>query len=77
MSKSQEHETALLRGLSPREREVLILVVEGRTSREIAQAIGVQPSTIDTYRSRIMAKLGVEELPSLVRFAVRHGLIKP
>ena len=77
VSKSEEHETALLRELSPREREVLILVVEGRTSREIARAIGVQPSTVDTYRSRIMAKLGIEDLPSLVRFAVRHGLIKP
>ena len=77
VSKQQEHEAALLRGLSPREREVLVLVVEGRTSREIAQVIGVQPSTIDTYRSRIMAKLGIEDLPSLVRFTVRHGLIKP
>jgi RNA polymerase sigma factor (sigma-70 family) len=77
VSKQEEHEAALLRGLSPREREVLVLVVEGRTSREIAQVIGVQPSTIDTYRSRIMAKLGIEDLPSLVRFAVRHGLIKP
>ena len=77
MSKQEEHETALLNGLSPREREVLILVVEGRTSREIAGAMGVQPSTIDTYRSRIMAKLEIEDLPSLVRFAVRHGLIKP
>jgi len=77
VSKQEEHETALLKGLSPREREVLVLVVEGRTSREIARAIGVQPSTIDTYRSRIMAKLGIEDLPSLVRFAVRHGLIKP
>jgi DNA-binding NarL/FixJ family response regulator len=77
VSKQEEHEAALLRGLSPREREVLVLVVEGRTSREIAQVIGVQPSTVDTYRSRIMAKLGIEDLPSLVRFAVRHGLIKP
>ena len=77
MSKQQEHETALLQALSRREREVLILVVQGRTSKQIAQVIGVQPSTIDTYRSRIMAKLGIEDLASLVRFAVRHGLIKP
>jgi RNA polymerase sigma factor (sigma-70 family) len=77
VSKQQEHETALLQALSPREREVLILVVQGRTSKQIAQVIGVQPSTIDTYRSRIMAKLGIEDLASLVRFAVRHGLIKP
>jgi two-component system, NarL family, invasion response regulator UvrY len=56
---------------------VLILVVEGRTSKEIARAVGVKPSTVDTYRSRIMAKLGVEDLASLVRFAVRHRLIAP
>ena len=56
---------------------MLILVVEGRTSKEIARVVGVKPTSIDTYRSRIMAKLGIEDLPSLVRFAVRHGLIKP
>jgi RNA polymerase sigma factor (sigma-70 family) len=75
--KEKEHEIAVLAGLSPREREVLVLVVEGRTSREIARIVGVKPSTIDTYRSRTMAKLRIEDLPSLVRFAVRHGLIKP
>jgi DNA-binding NarL/FixJ family response regulator len=77
VSKQEEHEAALLQGLSPREREVLVLVVEGRTSKEIALAVGVKPSTVDTYRSRIMAKLGIEDLPTLVRFAVRHGLIAP
>lgn len=56
---------------------MLVLVVEGRTSKEIALAVGVKPSTVDTYRSRIMAKLGIEDLPTLVRFAVRHGLIAP
>ena len=56
---------------------MLILVVQGRTSKEIALSVGVKPSTIDTYRSRVMEKLGVEDLPSLVRFAVRHGLIRP
>jgi DNA-binding NarL/FixJ family response regulator len=63
--------------LSPRERQVLKLVVEGRTSKEIAAMTGVKPGTIDTYRSRIMAKLEIGELASLVRFAIRHGLIKP
>jgi RNA polymerase sigma factor (sigma-70 family) len=66
-----------LRRLSARERQVLILVVEGRTSKEIARIVGVKPSSIDTYRSRIMAKLEIGDLASLVRFAIRHGLIKP
>lgn len=77
MSKQKEHETAALEALTARERAVLLHVVEGRASKEIARLLGVKPSTVDTYRSRIMAKLRVEDLPSLVRFAVRHGLINP
>ena len=67
---------AALDVLSPRERQVLKLVVEGKTSKEIAAIIGVKPSSIDTYRSRIMAKLEVGDLASLVRYAIRHGVIK-
>lgn len=63
-------------GLSPRERQVLKLVVEGKTSREIAGIIGVKPGTIDTYRSRLMAKLEIADITALVRYAIRHGLIK-
>jgi DNA-binding CsgD family transcriptional regulator len=63
--------------LSARERDVMKLVVEGRTSREIAAMFGVKPSSIHTYRSRIMAKLQINDIPSLVRFAIRHGLIRP
>lgn len=78
MSTEKERQQAdALRTLSAREREVLVLVVEGRTSKEIARIVGVKPTTIDTYRSRIMAKLEISDVPSLVRFAIRHGLIKP
>jgi DNA-binding NarL/FixJ family response regulator len=62
--------------LSRRECEVLKLVVEGRTSKEIAVLIGVKPSSIHTYRSRIMAKLEIEDIASLVRLAIRHGVIR-
>jgi PAS domain S-box-containing protein len=61
--------------LSAREREVLGLVVAGRTSRDISAALGIAPASVDTYRSRIMLKLGVEDLASLVRFAIRHGIV--
>ncbi len=64
-----------LQRLTAREIQVLKLVVEGRTSKEIARSMGVEPTTIDTYRSRIMAKLEVGDLPGLVRLAIRHGLI--
>lgn len=72
----EEPPVARLERLSAREIQVLKLVVEGCTSKEIARALGVQPSTIDTYRSRIMAKLGVDDIPTLVRLAIRHGLIQ-
>jgi len=61
--------------LSGREREVLQLVVEGRSSAEIAQALALSVKTVETYRSRIMAKLGVKDLPGLVKFAIRQGVI--
>jgi DNA-binding NarL/FixJ family response regulator len=50
------------------------LVVEGKTSAEIAQLIFLSPKTVETYRSRLMTKLGVSDLPSLVKFAIQHGV---
>lgn len=76
MSEEKQKQAEALRKLSDRERQVLILVVEGRTSKEIAGLVGVKPASVDTYRSRIMAKLDIGDLPSLVRFAIRHGLIR-
>lgn len=63
-----------LEQLSFREREVLQLVVEGKTSAQIAKDLFLSPKTIETYRSRIMQKLNVKDLPGLVKFAIRHGL---
>lgn len=63
-----------LERLSPRERQVLQLVVEGHSSAAIADLLSLSPKTVDTYRSRLMRKLGVGDLPSLVKFAIQHGL---
>ncbi|MFQ5857358.1 MAG: response regulator [Anaerolineae bacterium] len=60
--------------LSPREREVLQLVVEGKSSAEIADMLSLSLKTIETYRSRLMRKLGISDLPGLVKFAIQHGL---
>lgn len=60
--------------LSTRERQVLQLVVEGHTSSDIARMVNLSPKSVDTYRSRLMMKLGVKDLPSLVKFALEHGL---
>jgi len=60
--------------LSQREREVLQLVVEGQTSAEIAKKLFLSVKTIETYRSRLMQKLGIKNIPSLIKFAIQHGL---
>jgi DNA-binding NarL/FixJ family response regulator len=60
--------------LSARERQVLQLVVEGHSSAEIAGIVHLSPKSVDTYRSRLMRKLGVSDLPGLVKFAIQHGL---
>mgnify|MGYP001815396698 FL=1 len=60
--------------LSPREREVLQLVVEGKSSAEIADTLSLSVKTVETYRTRLMHKLGVSDLPALVKFAIQHGL---
>lgn len=61
--------------LSSREREVLQLVAEGKSSRRIADLLHISPKTVDTYRSRLMRKLDVQSLADMVRFAVKRGLI--
>jgi DNA-binding NarL/FixJ family response regulator len=68
-----ETESPLAR-LSPREREVLQLVVEGKTSAQIAAILSLSLKTVETYRSRMMQKLGISDLPGLVKFAIQHGL---
>jgi len=67
--------TSPLEQLSSREREVLQMVAEGKTSNEIAGILFLSAKTVETYRSRLMQKLGLNDIPSLVKFAVSHGLV--
>lgn len=62
--------------LTPRERELLQLVAEGRTSREIAEQLGVAAKTVQNVRTRIMDKLDIHSTAGLVRFAFRNGLAR-
>ncbi|MCX6043723.1 MAG: response regulator transcription factor [Chloroflexi bacterium] len=64
-----------LEQLSAREREILQLVAEGKTSNTIANRLFLSVKTIESYRSRLMQKLDLRDLPSLVRFAIQHGVI--
>lgn len=65
-----------LRKLSAREQEVLALTAEGFSSREIGEKLFISPKTVDTYRSRITSKLGLDHRSELVRFALRTGLLR-
>ena len=64
-----------LDGLSARKREILQLVAEGKTSQEIAKKLSISSKTVDSYRSRLMRKIGVEDMAGLVKFAIQHGVI--
>jgi DNA-binding NarL/FixJ family response regulator len=61
--------------LTPRQRETLRLVAEGRTNKEIARLLGVGIKTVETHRSQLMHRLNIRDLPGLVRYAIRTGLI--
>jgi DNA-binding NarL/FixJ family response regulator len=63
--------------LTDREREVLQLIAEGLSSKEIASMLGVSLKTIDSHRSNLMEKLDIHKVSGLVRFAIRVGLVEP
>ena len=68
-------ESSAINALSVRERQIAELVVRGRSSTEIGALLHLSPKTVDSYRSRLMGKLEVADVPALVRLAIREGLI--
>lgn len=62
--------------LTARERQVLQLVAEGKTTKEIATQLGISVKTADTHRSHLMAKLDIHDTAGLVRYAIRNGVIR-
>lgn len=63
--------------LSPRERQVLQLVAEGKTTKEVAAVLEISVKTADSHRSRLMKKLEMDETAGLVRYAIRRGVVEP
>jgi RNA polymerase sigma factor (sigma-70 family) len=72
-SSAREDGRELLRDLTPREREVMALVVLGRHNREIAPALGISVRTVEVHKARLMSKLGVGNVADLVRIAMLDG----
>ena len=70
------NESKLLASLSEREREIIIKVAEGRSSKEIAELLFLSVRTVEYHRSRIMNKLGVKNAAEMVRFAISSGLYR-
>jgi two-component system, NarL family, response regulator NreC len=68
--------TGPLSSLTSRERVILQMVAEGKTSKSIAQTLGLATASVDIYRSRMMKKLGIKDVPNLVKWAIQHGLTK-
>lgn len=63
--------------LTPREEEVVKLIAEGYTSRDIAKTLGISVKTVDRHRANVLQKLGVRDRLGLTRYAIRAGLVEP
>jgi PAS domain S-box-containing protein len=72
-----EDAARLVFALTERERQVLVLIASGKSTKETAARLGISYKTADSHRSRILEKLGVHETASMVRYAIRAGLIEP
>ena len=72
-----EQSVRMVFSLTERERQVLVLIADGNSTKEAASMLGISYKTADSHRSRILEKLGVHETASMVRYAIRAGLIEP
>jgi len=70
-----EDEPGPLEGLTKRQCEILQLIAEGRATKEIAKILDVSVKTVETHRARLMERLDIRDVPGLVRFAIRAGLV--
>lgn len=74
-SQGQQHLQDRLTSLTPRERDVLLPLVQGYTTREIAEQLGVSAKTVDLYRARVMKRMQAQTLPDLVGMAIAAGMV--
>jgi DNA-binding NarL/FixJ family response regulator len=69
------HQKTPLESLSERQREILQLIAEGQTTKAIAIILNLSPKTVEYHRAKLMERLGIFDVPGLVRFALQSGLI--
>jgi DNA-binding NarL/FixJ family response regulator len=67
--------TSILSQLTPRQREILQLLSEGHNTKEIASLLNISAKTVETHRAQLMGRLNIHDVPGLVRFAIRSGLV--
>lgn len=75
--RTEEPEDTTRLSLTPREREIVQLLAEGKSNKEVATALDISVKTAETHRARIMAKLGLRSIGELVRYAVRNRIVEP
>ena len=63
--------------LTAREKQVLQLIAEGKSTKDVASLLGISVKTAESHRTRLMSKLDIHETASLVRYAVRRGIVRP
>ncbi len=61
--------------MTPRQREILQLLAEGKSAKEIASALGLSARTVEDHKYRLMESLGIENNAELIHFAIKHGLV--
>jgi DNA-binding NarL/FixJ family response regulator len=72
---TEQDEPGAQEGLTRRQREILQLIAEGKSTKEIAHILDVSVKTVETHRMRLMDRLGIHDVPGLVRFAIRAGIV--
>lgn len=77
LAQASRHSDAPAQLLTKRQREILQLVAEGKSTKQVAALLGVSIKTVETHRADIMERLGIRDLAGLVRYAVREGLVRP
>jgi len=75
--KAGRDESSAIEPLTPREREIVQLLAEGKSNKEVADALGISTKTIETHRATVMRKLELKSFAEMVRYAIRNNIIQP